>query len=309
LLSYGPNVAPAGDAQSFTQDASTNNFAVTINGDAKNETFSPFWPDGYWSNYFDGTGDYLSVATNAALDWGTGDLTIEAWIYPTSVTGFNYICSQQTSGGMIFTLDGTSFLVGIYGGTTATFASSITVGRWNHVALVRSSGVTQVFLNGASLGTTSTSFSFPAGRNFLIGTSSVLDNNFDGYMSNFRAVKGTAVYTSAFTAPTAPLSAITNTSLLTCRSNRFIDNSTNNFAITVNGNTSVTVTEPFGFRLGTVTATVPNSSAVTSGYSSTYFNGSSDYLSVPNSVLLQPGSGDFTYEFWVNKPAAARAYY
>ena len=36
----------------------------------------------------------------------------------------------------------------------------------------------------------------------------------NGYLSDVRVVKGTAVYTSAFTPPTAPLTAITNTKLL-----------------------------------------------------------------------------------------------
>jgi len=61
---------------------------------------------------------------------------------------------------------------------------------------------------------------------------------YDGYVSNARVVKGTAVYDptlTTLTVPTTPLTAITNTSLLTLQSNRFIDNSTNAFAITASG--------------------------------------------------------------------------
>ncbi len=48
-----------GASTTFVDDASTNNFAVTINGDTKPNSFNPYTP-GYYSNYFDGTGDYLS---------------------------------------------------------------------------------------------------------------------------------------------------------------------------------------------------------------------------------------------------------
>jgi hypothetical protein len=273
-------------------DNSPNNFTVTVNSGPQITAFSPFvLPYSYnpdaenafyvGSGYFDGAGDYLSVTNNASLDWGTGDLTIEAWIYPTSVTGFNYICSQQTSGGMIFTLDGTSFLVGIYGGSTATFASTITINTWNHVALVRASGVTRVFLNGTSLGTSSTVFSFPSGRNFLIGTSSIFDNNFDGYMSNFRAIRNTAVYTSNFTPPTLPLSTVNNTVLLLNFTNSNIpDYTMNNNLVTV-GDAKLS---------STVTKYNPYSIA---------FDGTGDYCQFRMTDVNKFGSMDFTIEGWI----------
>jgi hypothetical protein len=58
-----------------------------------------------------------------------------------------------------------------------------------------------------------------------------------------RVVKGSGV--TSVTVPTTPLTAISGTELLTCQTNRFVDNSTNNFAITVNGNTSVQPFSPF----------------------------------------------------------------
>jgi hypothetical protein len=41
-------------------DSSTNTFTITRNGNTTQGTFSPFsLPNGEWSNYFDGSGDYL----------------------------------------------------------------------------------------------------------------------------------------------------------------------------------------------------------------------------------------------------------
>jgi hypothetical protein len=64
----------------------------------------------------------------------------------------------------------------------------------------------------------------------------------NGYVSNVRWIKGTALYTASFTVPTAPLTAIANTQLLTCQSATIIDNSTNNFTITNNNGATVSST-------------------------------------------------------------------
>jgi hypothetical protein len=91
---------------------------------------------------------------------------------------------------------------------------------------------------------------------------------------------------TTLTVPTTPLTAIANTSLLTCQSPRFIDNSVNNFAITKNGDVSVQRFSPF------------NPSSLTPTSYSGYFDGTGDYLTVPDNVALQFGTGAFTMELW-----------
>jgi hypothetical protein len=108
-------------------------------------------------------------------------------------------------------------------------------------------------------------------------------------MSNMRVLKGSG-YTSV-TVPTAPLTAVTNTQLLTCQSNRFVDNSTNNFTITRNGDVSVQAFSPF--------APTAAYSAATNGGSG-YFDGTGDYLSSTISAL----AGAFSIEFWFYRPAS-----
>ncbi len=56
-------------------DSSTNNFAITRNGNTTQGNFTPFnygggtaQTEGYYSGYFDGTGDYVSVPSSAQLD-------------------------------------------------------------------------------------------------------------------------------------------------------------------------------------------------------------------------------------------------
>jgi hypothetical protein len=68
---------------------------------------------------------------------------------------------------------------------------------------------------------------------------------FSGDISNYRVVNGTAVYTANFVPPTAALTAITNTSLLTLQNATIVDNSTNAFTITNTGTVVTSVQSPF----------------------------------------------------------------
>jgi hypothetical protein len=299
LLTGAPQVS------TFITDASTNNFQLTSFGDTRPNNFNPYTP-GYYSNYFDGSGDYFTVANNSALNLSGGDFTIEAWIYLTALPAVNgssartatitQYGSTTTNQGYEFNVDLTTntLALGSIGvGTSVAASFTFALNTWYHVAVSRSSGTDRLFVNGASLTLTTNTFpnnSSPSG--FLrIGAGRLFtfyDHDFPGYISNLRIVKGTGFYTASFTPPTAPLTAITNTSLLACQSNRFIDNSTNNFTLTRNGDVSISPFDPFVL------------SPTLRTYGSAYFDGTGDYLTAPSSAAFGFGTGDFTVECWVN---------
>ncbi len=278
-------------------DSSNVNHSITRNGNVTQGTFSPYGDN--WSNYFDGTGDYLSLGGQTAFAFGTGDFTIEYWYYssnsgvqhvtydsrPISVNGA-YMATGKTSGNVMFTYVNSA--VQILGTTV------ISANTWYHIAISRSGTTTRLFVNGIQDGSATDTTNYlngssrPAiGIDGIDGTSTPVL----GYISNLRVVKGTAVYTAAFTPPTAPLTAITNTSLLTCQSNRFIDNSTNAFAITVNGNTSVQRFSPFSPTAAYASGTIGGSG---------YFDGTGDYLTIPANSSIPFASGErFTIEGWI----------
>lgn len=278
-------------------DSSTNNFTITRNGNTTQGTFSPYGSN--WSNYFDGSGDYLTFPSNSTFAFGTGDFTVEFWANETNWNpqgGTNYAhwisINSYLTGVMIRPdLTGSSIQVFV-GGTQYTFTISLSLGTWYHIAVSRSSSSMRLFVNGTQVGSTQT-----VTYNILTNTSNTIGSAvhsttevMQGFLSNLRIVSGTAVYTSNFTPSTTPLTAITNTSLLTCQSNRFIDNSTNAFAITVNGNTSVQRFSPFKATSAYTTSVIGGSG---------YFDGSGDYLNVASQTALGMGSGDFTYEAWI----------
>ncbi|MGB2329035.1 MAG: hypothetical protein ACPH29_05170, partial [Gammaproteobacteria bacterium] len=72
-------------------DASSNNHSITVSGDTHAGTFSPYRSGGY-STYFDGSGDYLT-ATGTAI--GTGNFTLEAWIYTASFSNYRTIFTNR----------------------------------------------------------------------------------------------------------------------------------------------------------------------------------------------------------------------
>jgi len=282
-------------------DSSTNDFTITRNGNTTQGTFTPYGSN--WSNYFDGSGDSLTAPSGACIS-GTGDFTVECWIFPTTVPGsYNIIgCSDTTNGLTMFGLNanGTIFygrsLVNVQG----TTSNSCTYNTWNHIAISRSSSTLKMFINGVQGFSGTETYSYASGT-VRIGTDGGGSSlPYTGYISNFRIIQGSALYTAAFTPPTAPLTAITNTSLLTCQSNRFIDNSTNAFTITRNGDTSVQRFSPFSPSAAYAAGTIGGSG---------YFDGSGDYLTVSSTnAALDLGGITASLEMWIyptTSPAVA----
>ena len=289
---------------SFIADASVNSFPLTIAGDTKPNNFNPYTP-GYYSNYFDGTGDYLTVPSSTAFGFGTGDFTVEGWLYLLAggaYGGTNIIDFRTTESGAPWTIFVKNTGGGTYVGSYTSFGSTgieapsglISLNTWTHVAITRSSGTWRIFINGINQTLTGSGYEGNLGstNNVTIAATVGGSGFLTCYLSNLRLVKGTAVYTTAFTPPSAPLTAIANTSLLTCQSNRFIDNSTNAYTITKAGDVAIKSFSPF----------TPNSSYST--YGSGYFDGTGDYLNVATNAVFNFGTGDFTLEAWIYRTAS-----
>lgn len=210
---------------------------------------------------FNGSNQYLDVAQDAAFNFGTGDFTVETWVYANSWGTTTPIIAlgdgargggtplysgwairYDTSNGLgFYRFDGTETYV--YSSTT------IPIGSWNHIAVSRSSGTLKMFVNGSQVysAANTTSYNNVNSNTLKIGGNWFAPTVtwFNGLLSNTRIVKGTGLYTANFTLPTQNLTAVSGTSLLTLQGSTIVDNSTN--AFTINNYNSVTTGQTYPF--------------------------------------------------------------
>ena len=283
-------------------DSSPYNISITRNADVSVQKFNPFAPvritPKSYSAYFDGTGDYVDISNVDTAFGASANFTIEFWMYPTIINSVvKAIIDPRTSDASAHPLIWIDASNRLYYFTTnvtrITGTTTLTANQWYHVAVVRNDGTTRLYLNGVEEGTPwADTVDYVSSTTFRIGQRYASTAfNYGGYLSNLRVVKGTAVYTSNFTPPTVPLTAIANTSLLTCQSSRFIDNSTNNFTITANGDAAPRTFNPFG---NNISYNVEYSVSTVGGSFS--FDGTGDYLDLPSNAAFTLGTLDFTIE-------------
>ena len=175
------------------------------------------------------SGNWLTAYSADDFKFGTGDFTIEYWFYFDGVSGSNSGSFQisntpgginnansATAGGLALDYEN-GCVKGIGNNGWFNGSNSVAVNTWNHVAYVRHSGTLQIFTNGVADTSASDSQNYSL-THLAIGGYYTTYHLFSGYISNFRIVKGTAVYSAAFTPPTERLTAIDGTVLLACQS-------------------------------------------------------------------------------------------
>ena len=175
------------------------------------------------------SGNWLTAYSESDFNFGLGDFTIEYWFYFNGVTGSNSGSFQisntpgginnqngASTGGLALDYEN-NCVKGIGNNGWFNGSNTVAVETWNHVALVRHSGTLQIFTNGVADTSASDTTNY-ALTHLAIGGYYSTSHLFQGYISNFRIVKGTAVYSAAFTPPTERLTAIDGTVLLACQS-------------------------------------------------------------------------------------------
>ena len=274
------------------KDSSTSALALTVSGTPQVQPFSPFNPTAAYSNtnvggslYFSGNPDTANTPANINYTLGYSDHTLEFWIYPTSTNRGDHVWIASPAGGRVgIIFDGTNFIYSETSSTRIYSANNTTIYSWHHVAYSRSSNVVSMYVDGSRIGTYATTFNNNALDYYIqLGKDTGGSTYTVGYMKDVRLTKGQALYSGAtITVPTAPLTATGNTVFLlnTTNSPSIIDSSQKN-AIIVNGANTAIANNVNKF-----------------GSSSIAFNGTTDYISVVDSPVIRPGTGDFTIEGW-----------
>jgi len=247
---------------------------------------------------FDGTTDFLTISSNTDFAMGTGDFTAECWIYLRGYSdaegGYSERVFDSNTGqlGIYITSDGTGYVGALVGGTDIRSSTAPDLQSWSHLAISRSGTTFRIFLNGIQILSRENSSSVASSGNFLIGARASGEGGFRGHISNFRILKGTALYTKNFTPPTRELTVIPNTVLLACTSTTRANDEKTGKTITVNGNATASELTP-----GLLTSVVKSGgSSAISG--SVEFDGDGDFLRIPNTVDFDFATGNFTIEMW-----------
>ena len=159
---------------------------------------------------FDGTGDWVISSSSSDLAFGTGDFTIECWVFQTSAANAEDGIFQISTNGLgidstnsnTVTLQTNSGTYRIYANDTSTAMSSpVITDKWVHLAVVRNSGTTKLFVNGIEDATTISDTRDYTGSTLAVGAYYSSSYLWVGYIQDFRVYKGVAKYTSNFVVP------------------------------------------------------------------------------------------------------------
>ena len=251
------DLVPVPGYQDFTAVGDKNQTYYTIvNGTEWETGIGTYGKLQGFSYYFKGDNN-LSIANIAGLALGTGDFTIEFWIYnkASTLSGITGLFDQRngTNGaGVIQPTIEVNSTVGFswYVAAASRISSgtgAVILNQWQHILVARSGTETKMFVDGTQVGSTySDTNNYPAGS-ILIGKANdgVSARYLTGYISNFKIVIGLALYTTDFIVPTNPSTATGGTALLTCQSRDIVDNSDNAYTITNVGGVNPDFVTPF----------------------------------------------------------------
>lgn len=271
-------------------NASNSATGFTENGGIQQGTFTPYRDGGY--SFYHVSDAYLTASLSNTI--GTGDYTVEAWIYQTIDTNNQMFFSSSG-----FSLGrGASGKVRHYHGNGGSYLLDTSANwpgtnEWVHIAAVRSSGTVKIYVNGVADSNTGSWSASSVANHSTAYVGRYYGSNvahWDGYIRELR-VANSAIYTSNFT-PAKLTTGVTNLTFFTA-----------NAPYLGWINSSSTSPNLFGYN-GTV-RTVPfgphdqdDHDASTEG-GSAYFDGTDDFLQAGNSSDWTMGTGDWCVEGWV----------
>ena len=137
-------------------DGNANDVTGVNNGTAMNVTYA----QGIINQCGQFSTSYVNCGTNSSLNFGTGSVTISAWVQTTNTTSYICICSKRHTGGSGFNCYvGANYAYADGGGTNGVFtgtAKAISDGLWHNIVFVydRPGGKLRIYVDGVANGYT-----------------------------------------------------------------------------------------------------------------------------------------------------------
>ncbi len=181
---------------------------------------------------FNGSSNWVTVNDTASLDLTTG-MTVEAWVYPTSISGWRTVTIKEQTGSASYWLyanddaNRPANVVNIGGSTKQLSAGSqVRTNTWTHLASTYDGSTQKLYVNGALVGSRPQTGAIALSNGALrIGGNSVWGEYFRGYIDEVRvynraltqteitsdsklAVVGLVVSTSSSRSNSVPLNGV-----------------------------------------------------------------------------------------------------
>ena len=261
------------------------------------------------SVHFDGTTqNRITIPSTTDFAPGTGDFTIEMWVYHTDLTGQQTYFGDtygNTSG--IYTYKTSNNEISLYDTAQRSLSAQnvIKLNTWHHIAWTRESGVLRAFVDGVIVGEDTYTGNFTDTDYFIGDTAGTSSGEMVGYISNLRYCKLHAVYTSNFTVPTRELEVHTGakgvvfptadnrTTLLACQSSTDATaDATGRHILTASSGVTAADANPGLLRKTNTTSTI------TENTGSVFFDGTDDRLDVAHSTDFRIADSN-TFECWI----------
>ncbi len=247
-----------GAGANFADSSTANTKTVTAHGNATQLTCK----FNRTAGFFNGTTDYVVVPDSPDWDFGTGDFTIEMWVNFTKIPPAAAMTLVSRDNDSDFRVSlftaGPTLEVNLEGGGAFSAAWTPAINTWYHIAVTRNGTDLRVFIDGSQLGTTQSNSADVTGTAPLYIGREITNGRPLHGWLKELRISDSARYTANFTPASAPHSSDANTKLL------------------------LHFDSPAESPLGPAI----------------YFDGSGDYLTVPDSADWDFGSSDFTIEFW-----------
>ena len=207
-----------GKASGFLEYSERVGKTVTVAGSAQISTAQSKF-GGASGQFVTATSNEINVAANDDFNFGTGDFTVEFWIYFVASALTQSIFDMRTSAlaqaALSVEVSSTGYVkLYVNGAFQITAAAALSDNAWHNIAISRVSGVTRMFINGTVEVATYTDTNNYTAKPLNIGAYWNSTAHLNAYIDDFRVSKGIGRYTSSFTLPTSPYGSDSYTVLL-----------------------------------------------------------------------------------------------